>query len=107
MTTSVWRLIEMRNFRISIISNTTESCALDAIIATWDQLVHCEIPTQTGAACRRPARWRINLHGCEQANTCGQHLRTWQGWAAASTSRCDHCKRTFSSPADAYTVTPL
>lgn len=86
--------------------------AFDALIAArWDQPVTCEIPTQAGDSCRRPAHWRINLHGCEQAIACGQHKEAWRRSVllnfGTSIPRCAHCRQKFATPADAFSVTPL
>lgn len=85
--------------------------AFDAVVAGWDDKLHCEMATQTAARCQRPAHWRLNLHGCEQASLCGQHLSRWQRDASMecrlSTPRCAHCGRQFERVTDAYTVTPL
>lgn len=81
--------------------------AFDEIVAAWTRMVNCEATTQTGMPCRRPASWRINLHGCERAVVCGQHLRTWKRDAAGSTGRCAHCGLQFDTITAAYTVAPL
>jgi hypothetical protein len=80
----------------------------DAIVAKWDEVTRCELPTQAGPKCRRAAHWRINLHGCEQGHVCTQHLRAWTTAAEqTSTGRCTHCGRQFDQITDAYTVTRL
>lgn len=88
--------------------------AFEAVIAGWDDIVQCEMGTQSGRRCRRPARWRLDLHGCELALLCGQHKAGWVKRAeyevrCASTS-CSYCRRPvpdLASLAAAYTVTPL
>jgi hypothetical protein len=47
--------------------------AFEAVVSAWDEQVCCEMTTQQGTRCRRPAYWRADLHGCEQALLCGQH----------------------------------
>ncbi|WP_100522660.1 hypothetical protein [Mycobacteroides abscessus] len=82
-----------------------------AIVNAWDESPKCEMPTAHGASCRHTARWRINLHGCERAIVCGQHLRVWKRKADrnahTATARCGHCGRVFTILADAYTVDAL
>lgn len=84
----------------------------DTLVARLHDSVHCEIATLTGAACRRPASWRINLHGCEQANACGHHKEAWLREAVANHTRagiprCVHCGQMFATLGDAFSVTPL
>lgn len=90
---------------------TSDSCAIDAIVAAWDNAVNCEMPIQAGPTCRRTASWRINLHGCEQANVCGQHKEAWRRSVLFNFGtlwpRCGHCRVTFTSLRDVFTVTPL
>lgn len=106
-----------------VTGNTVDERRLhfELITAGWNDKVACEIPTGSGEPCKRTAHWRINLHGCEQANTCGQHMKAWRRstlsrFSAAGhahctdcdgRARCVHCKQTFADPADAFTVTPL
>ncbi|WP_162938404.1 hypothetical protein [Mycobacterium kyogaense] len=88
--------------------DNSELAAFEAAISGWNEHLACEMPTRAGTACGRPARWRLNLHGCEQALLCGHHLRAWQRAAIeSSTGRCAHCGRQFDGVADAYTVTSL
>lgn len=88
---------------------STDTAFGDLIATVWEQRVQCEMPTQAGARCRRDAHWRINLHGCEQALTCGQHKTAWtqQTSRHPGPPRCAHCHHTFDRAADAYTVSAL
>ena len=89
----------------------TDPTVFDEIVALFDDKPVCEMTTGQGPRCTRTASWRINLHGCEQALMCGQHLRTWTGTLTVNsrlgTPRCGHCGHQFATVADAYTVTPL
>lgn len=83
------------------------------VISAWTQHVCCELPTLQGGQCRRPAYWRVDLHGCEQALLCGQHLRSWLREVSANNvvaiPRCGLCGRIFDTAADgaAFTVVAL
>lgn len=88
-------------------NNTATRVAFDAIAAAFADQLRCEATTQAGGQCLRPVRWRLNLHGCEQALLCGQHLRAWERQAVAVMRPvCAHCGRQFASLTDAYMVTP-
>lgn len=88
---------------------TQTSSQFDALIsAAWSERLDCEATTQAGAQCRRLARWRLNLHGCEQVLLCGHHLHAWQRtarWTMAPI--CGTCGQTFAKLSDGYTVVPL
>ena len=85
-----------------------DSPSFESVISAWGSQPQCEMATHNGNQCRRPAHWRLNLHGCEAAISCGQHLRMWTREAATNSSgRCAHCGRTFDQITDSYTVTPL
>ncbi|ORV83116.1 hypothetical protein AWC11_22385 [Mycobacterium interjectum] len=51
--------------------------AFDAIVASFSEYLHCEMPTHAGGRCLRLARWRLDLHGCEQMIMCGHHKESW------------------------------
>nr|VTP03944.1 hypothetical protein BIN_B_05321 [Mycobacterium riyadhense] len=38
---------------------TAARTAFDAIVAGFDDQVHCEMPTLAGVQCRWPARWNV------------------------------------------------
>jgi hypothetical protein len=81
-----------------------EAAALDLVVDP-SQLPRCEM----AGGCKRPARWRLNLHGCEQVNMCGQHKAAWLRDALAQDGkpRCFHCGVVFDSVDDAVTVTAI
>lgn len=87
--------------------NTTT--AFDEIVAGFNDHPACEMTTAGGDPCRRPARWRVDLHGCEQANMCGQHKTSWVRKQAAlyGQPRCDHCGFVFASLDDAVRITAI
>lgn len=49
--------------------------AFERVIAAWSDTLDCQANTKLGAQCRRPARWRLDLHGCHVVLLCGNHLR--------------------------------
>ena len=82
--------------------------SFQAIIASFGLNTQCEMTIAQSQPCPRPAEWRIDLHGCERALLCGQHLRAWERDAAkTSTGRCAHCGRQFTLISDSYIVTAL
>lgn len=82
--------------------------AFAAIVGNFSAFVGCEADTAGGVPCRRPARWLLNLHGCERVTMCGQHLAAWERRANAVMGPwCVHCGRTWPTVADAYTVSAL
>jgi hypothetical protein len=85
---------------------TTSEIAFDEIVASFDDVPRCEMPD---GRCTRPARWRINLHGCEQAIMCGQHKSAWlrKIRGEVGTSRCAHCGTEFDCVTGAFTVTAI
>lgn len=88
-----------------------QTTTFGAIVADWERPLLCEMPTQAGPQCRRAAAWRINLHGCEQANACGQHMNAWKRSVlftfGTAWPRCAHCGRSFYGLSDAFTVSAL
>jgi hypothetical protein len=85
---------------------TTSEIAFDEIVASFDDVPRCEM---ADGRCTRPARWRINLHGCEQAITCGQHKSAWlrKVLAQVGNPRCAHCGAEFDCVDDAVTVVAI
>ncbi len=93
-------------------SHSYQPSTFEALIGGWEDQPRCEMPTYSGPQCRRPARWRISLHGCEHVIMCGQHRRTWVHGTLARLStgllpRCEHCGTIFATLADACTVSAL
>ncbi|AAS05068.1 hypothetical protein PICSAR240_03899 [Mycobacterium avium subsp. paratuberculosis] len=89
-----------------------DDAAFDAIVAVFSQRARCEMQTLSGGKCPRAARWRIDLHGCEQAIVCGQHKKAWLQEALANLwrgiqPRCAHCGRVFNSFQDAVRITAI
>jgi hypothetical protein len=84
---------------------STSEIAFDEIVAHFTDKPPCE----SSARCTRPARWRINLHGCEQAIMCGQHKAAWLRKVLAQkySPRCAHCGRVFDSVDAAITVVAI
>jgi hypothetical protein len=84
---------------------TTPDTAFDEIVASFDDKPPCE----GSGRCTRPARWRINLHGCEQAIMCAQHKSAWLRKMRANVGdpRCAHCGTVFDSVDDAVTVVAI
>lgn len=86
----------------------TPTSDFERLIETWDEVAHCD---QLGG-CRRPATWRLNLHGCEQALKCGQHMNSWKrravsAFAGGDLVVCDRCEGRFERIEDACTITRL
>lgn len=85
--------------------------AFNNVISVWRDELQCAMPTLQGRTCRRAPMWRLDLHRCERALFCGQHLNAWKRAGSAQmqhgAARCAHCGRTFEDFAAAYTVTPL
>lgn len=83
--------------------------AFDQIVTGLDRRSACEMPTFAGGRCSRKAGWRVNLHGCEQVNMCGQHKAAWvRGWQAErGHPRCTHCGFVFASVTDAVRITTI
>ena len=85
--------------------------AFEAVVSAWDEQIRCEMDTQAGSRCRRPAYWRADLHGCEVVLMCGQHKQRWLRRVLAECRTrmpvCAHCRRTFASFDAACKVTPL
>lgn len=82
---------------------------LGLLQAAWDAPPpSCEAVTATGACCKRPANWLLNLHGCERVLLCGQHLRRWE-WMAHTTmdATCSTCGRVWPMQSDAYTASRI
>jgi hypothetical protein len=57
----------------------TTATAFEAVIAVWNERMCCEMTTQQRTRCQRPAYWRADLHGCEQALMCGHHTKLGYG----------------------------
>ncbi|WP_406813965.1 tyrosine-type recombinase/integrase [Mycobacterium sp. M23085] len=83
--------------------------SFEAVISAWDRVARCEMPTHQGDPCRRPANWRLNLHGCEQALMCGRHKSSWVRAALRAAPRfcCGLCEREFDRLDDACSITRL
>ncbi|MCV7300867.1 hypothetical protein H7J93_14670 [Mycobacterium barrassiae] len=82
--------------------------AFERVIAAWSEPVDCEAHTKLGAQCRRPAHWRLDLHGCETVLLCRHHLRAWELKARSTMAPwCAVCGGRWPSINDAYSVTPL
>ncbi|MGA7053178.1 MAG: hypothetical protein WBZ37_18300 [Mycobacterium sp.] len=84
---------------------------LAGIEAAFDDQPCCEMTTLAGPRCQRSARWRVNLHGCEQANMCGQHKRAWLKRQVANRLLgrpwCGMCRIEFDSFDDAVRITAI
>lgn len=82
--------------------------AFDRIVNGWADTPNCEANRNRGAQCRRPARWRLNIHGCQVVLLCTHHLHAWERKAHATmTPYCDHCGQHWPTLTDAYTVSAL
>lgn len=96
--------------------------AFDAIVASFSDELRCEMTTLSGGHCLRAARWRIDLHGCEQVNMCAQHKNAWVRQALADDRaakskagslkfggrpRCAHCGRVFECLDEAVRITAI
>ncbi|MCV7005650.1 hypothetical protein [Mycobacterium gordonae] len=88
--------------------------AFAEIVASFSKQLGCEMPTHTSGQCQRLARWRIDLHGCEQVNMCSHHKAAWvrreQARALQSENglpRCAHCGHAFPSFNDAVRITAI
>ncbi len=83
--------------------------AFGAIVATIGARLRCEMRTLSADTCRRDARWRVDLHGCEQVNMCGQHKSAWvrEMRAQEGNPRCAHCGHEFDSLDDAVRITAI
>lgn len=81
----------------------------DEIVAAFGDQPRCQMSSLVGAQCLRPARWRINLHGCEQVNMCTQHKTAWVRKMRAQHGNpcCAHCGHEFGSFNDAVRITAI
>lgn len=85
----------------------------DEVVAGFADQPNCEMATQAGGTCRRAARWRIDLHGCEQVIMCGQHKNGWLRRMLAyrrqipGHPRCAHCRTEFDTVDDAVRITAI
>jgi len=79
--------------------------AFGEIVARFGDKPRCE----GSGRCTRPARWRINLHGCEQAIMCAHHKTAWLRKTGANVGdpRCVHCGKQFDSIDDAVKVVAI
>ncbi len=87
--------------------STNPDTSFDAIVAAFGNQLRCEATTHTGGRCLRLARWRIDLHGCEEANMCGHHKCKWlrrEHWCCPGPAHCPLCDREFPSLDDAVRV---
>lgn len=85
------------------------STGFDEIVAAFHEYPRCEEATFAGVRCQRVARWRINTHGCEQANLCGHHKSHWErrtraDLRVAATVRCGLCGAEFTCFDDAIRI---
>jgi integrase len=93
----------------------TETAAFEGVMSTWDEVLRCEVSslvTHDGPPCRRPAKFRLNLHGCLQLLICERGLKGWKRkqlafLSSGRTLACVHCGQVFERFDDACTVTPL
>ncbi len=93
-------------------SPTVTRFAFELVISAWDESLQCEHSTKGGGHCRRPAKWRVDAHGCEKLLMCTNHLHGYEGRVAASfrpgkSTSCPMCGKAFTSPAAVYKATPL
>lgn len=76
------------------------TCAVDTlIVGAWN-------------ACKLPATWLIDLHGCSRVRVCKFHALEWEHVQRAAIAGemildCAHCKKRFARLEDACTVAPL
>lgn len=83
---------------------TGHDVAFDEIVDRFADKPKCD----GSPRCTRPARWRINLHGCEQAIMCGQHKAAWlRKVLTEANPRCAHCRAEFGCVHDAFTVVAI
>ncbi|BCO36714.1 hypothetical protein [Mycobacterium heckeshornense] len=85
---------------------------LEAVVSMFDCPPGCEMPAAgEGRRCRRPAGWRVNLHGCEAVLMCGQHKAAWLRQTRAQfytgPARCAHCGCVFDDLATAVRLVRL
>lgn len=76
-------------------------------LSGWDMKVPCEMRTKSGAACKRPAAWAINMHGCEHVTSCGQHYHRRLRQLTGPPGNCFMCNREFESIHAAHTAVRL
>ena len=85
--------------------------AFDEIVAAFNDQPRCEMTTLAGGQCQRPARWRVDLHGCEQAIMCSHHKTAWIRHVLAEQldgqPRCAHCRTVFDRFDDAVRITAI
>jgi hypothetical protein len=81
---------------------TYPETVFDEIVARFADKPQCD----GSPGCTRPASWRIDLHGCEQAIMCAQHKSAWLRdiRANAGQPRCVHCGRVFDDVSAAVSV---
>lgn len=92
--------------------HSTTTVTFEIVISAWREKVACEITTRGGTQCRRPARWRVDVHGCERALMCTNHFQHWESRVVQELTRtrttlCGLCARSFSSLSAVRTVTEL
>jgi len=80
------------------------------IVEHLNRLARCRQVNQNGTQCARPARWRVNLHGCSDMLLCTQHKRVYveqtRGWGRPRpvTWHCRACGVTFDDYSVAVTI---
>lgn len=77
----------------------------DQIVSQWRKSVPCRGKTKSGR-CRRPAVWRVNLHGCNSTLMCGHHYWAWHR-ENLDNNRCPLCKTRFPDFFAAFTAVRL
>lgn len=89
----------------------TPNAVFDEIVATFDAHPPCAIQTNAGGQCRRPARWHMNVHGCQRVNVCGHHKSHWERRTRTDLRfgaiHCDNCGTDFTSFDDTVRIVAI
>ncbi|WP_231376573.1 hypothetical protein [Mycobacterium sp. 141] len=96
------------------LDNTATTCrpadqaAFTSILAGWHEKPRCEIRTQTGEQCSRPAKYHATCHTCGRGLICVDHLQKFmQQLGITEQAQCNRCGRTFASIDQAITLVEL
>ena len=89
----------------------TPSPNFEDVISAWTDTFRCRQKTHLGHGCQRPARWLLNIHGCQRIVLCGHHLNQWRRPTLRDLQHsavvCSLCGRTFYRFDDAATVAAI
>jgi hypothetical protein len=92
-----------------------DDAAFQNVIAMWDEGPRCEVATMEthrGAPCKRRAKWRVNLHGCQKLLLCERDVQAQRATLLKALYEgrrleCVHCLRMFDRLDDACSMARL